>query len=113
MNGHHLTEIGLPADSSTFARLLGLVLDGPVCNQTPLGGQIRWVDIGGGHVGKRLTLMEVFLMPSYKTIRIAEFHGAYGPIRTERCACEWGLKSGNFQAYIEQKLYRNHQQTGR
>ena len=60
MSGHHLTEIGLPADSSTFARLLGLVLDGPVCNQTPLGGQIRWVDIGGGHVGENLTLMEVF-----------------------------------------------------
>ena len=54
MSGHHLTEIGLPAYSFAFGRLLGLVLDGPVCNQTPLGGQIGWIDIRGGHVGEKL-----------------------------------------------------------
>ena len=55
-----MAEIGLPAYSLASAGLLRPVLDGPVCNQTPLGGQIRWVDIGGGHVGENLMFMEVF-----------------------------------------------------
>ena len=54
MSARHLAEIGLPAYSLASAGLLGPVLDGPVCDQTPLGGQIGWVDIRGGHVGEKL-----------------------------------------------------------
>ena len=54
MSARHLAEIGLPACSFAFARLRGLVLDGPVCDEAPLGGQIDWVEVRGGHVGEKL-----------------------------------------------------------
>ena len=54
MSAPHLAKIGLPACSFAFAGLLGPVLDGPVCDEAPLGGQIGWVDVRGGHVGEKL-----------------------------------------------------------
>ena len=54
VSARHLAEIGLPACSLGSAGLLGPVLDGPVCDEAPLGGQIGWVDVRGGHVGEKL-----------------------------------------------------------
>jgi hypothetical protein len=59
MGTRHLTEIGLPTRSFTFARPLCKVLDGPIIHETPRGVQIGRVEIGRGHAGGNLTLMEV------------------------------------------------------
>ena len=54
----HLTEIGLPIRSFTF-RPRCKVLYGPIIHETPRGVQIGRVEIGGGHAGGNLTVMDV------------------------------------------------------